>query len=350
MQFAWPWVFLALPLPWIWRALLRPAPHNEPALRVPFYSALRHVDASAENTPARLVGRRLPRLLVWLLLVCAAARPQWLDEPLALPQSGRDILLAVDISGSMEMPDFTIDGKQVTRLDVVRATAREFIGRREGDRLGLILFGSRAYLQTPLTFDRKTVQAMLDDASIGIAGKETAIGDAIGLAIKRLNETQAHHRVLILLTDGQNTAGAVDPIKAAELAAQAGLRVYTIGLGADELRVDMPGPFGSRVVNPSRDLDEKTLQRIAQATGARYFRAKDTDALQAIYDLMDELEPAAGESQTFRLVHELYTWPLAGALLTSALLASATARARRRRRTQSAAENKPSGSAEAVGR
>lgn len=321
MEFAWPWLFLALPLPWLWRALLRPAERSEPALRAPFFGALRNMTAkTSANAPRSRVQHALG-LLIWLLLVCAAARPQWVDDPLTLPQSGRDMLLAVDVSGSMEMPDFSINGKALTRLDVVRTTAREFIARREGDRVGLILFGSQAYLQTPLTFDRKTVQAMLDDASIGIAGKETAIGDAIGLAIKRLTDGQAHHRVLVLLTDGANTAGAMNPLKAAQLAAQAGLRIYAIGMGADELRVDMPGPFGSRIVNPSQDLDEKALQHIAKVTGAQYFRARDTEGLEAIYEALDALEPVTADNQTFRLVRELYVWPLGAALLMSAVMA-----------------------------
>lgn len=324
MVFAWPWLFLALPLPWLWHVLLRPAMRSEPALRAPFFAALHNVTTQGPAIAPRPIRRQALGWLVWVLLVCAAARPQWLDEPLALPQSGRDMLLAVDISGSMEMPDFSIDGEPLTRLDVVRVTAREFIARREGDRVGLILFGSQAYLQTPLTFDRKTVQAMLDDASIGIAGKETAIGDAIGLAIKRLTDTEAHHRVLVLLTDGANTAGAMDPLKAAQLAAQAGLRIYAIGMGADELRIDMPGPFGSRLVNPSQDLDEKALQRITQVTGAKYFRARDTAGLEAIYEALDELEPATADKQTFRLVRELYVWPLGVALLISAVMALLT--------------------------
>lgn len=326
MQFAWPWLFLALPLPWIWWAVLRPAARNEPALRAPFFATLHNMATTISAPAPRRLGRQVFGWTIWLLLVCAAARPQWLDEPLALPQSGRDMLLAVDVSGSMEMPDFSLDGKPQTRLDVVRATAREFIARREGDRVGLILFGSQAYLQTPLTFDCKTVQAMLDDASIGIAGKETAIGDAIGLAVKRLTNSEAHHRVLVLLTDGANTAGAMDPLKAAQLAAQAGLRIYAIGMGADELRIDMPGPFGSRVVNPSQDLDEKALQRIAEITGAKYFRARDTAGLEDIYAALDQLEPATADTQTFRLIRELYVWPLGAALLLSAAMALATLR------------------------
>jgi Ca-activated chloride channel family protein len=320
MEFAWPWIFVVLPLPWLWRRVLAPAPRQEAALRAPFFQRLAHNPGSRSPAGERRHTDWLSRL-AWLLLVCAAARPQWIDTPLALPQTGRDILMALDISGSMEIPDFTVDGQPVTRLDVVRATASQFLSRRVGDRIGLILFGSQAYLQTPLTFDRQTVQAMIDDASIGLAGKETAIGDAIGIAIKRLTDTGAHHRVLILLTDGANTAGEVNPRKAAEVAAQMGLRIYTIGLGAESMRSESLSRFGSRIVNPSRDLDEGLLKQIATTTGGQYFRAKDTEELETIYDQLDALEPAQGDNELFRPVRELYRWPLALALALSVLLA-----------------------------
>ena len=194
----------------------------------------------------------------------------------------------------------------------------EFIQRRVGDRLGLILFGRQAYLQTPLTFDRETVRTLLHEAVIGLAGKETAIGDAIGLAVKRLQDNDINSRVLILLTDGANTAGEVEPIKAAELAAQHGLKIYTIGIGADEMVVS--SFFGKQRVNPSADLDEKTLTAIAEKTGGRYFRARDTQQLEQIYHLLDKLEPLEKEAQTFRPTAALYAWPLGLALLLASLL------------------------------
>ena len=190
--------------------------------------------------------------MIWGILLLAAARPQWIGDPVALPVSGRDLMMAVDISGSMEIPDFTLRGEQANRLMVVKAVASEFIQRRRGDRLGLVLFGARAYVQTPLTFDRDTVQAMLGEAEIGLAGKETAIGDAIGLIIKRLKEQPHDRRVLILLTDGANTAGDISPIQAAKLAEEQDIRIYTIGVGADHMEV--PSLFGSRMVNPSKGL------------------------------------------------------------------------------------------------
>jgi Ca-activated chloride channel family protein len=231
-------------------------------------------------------------------------------------------MLAVDLSGSMEAEDFVINGQAINRLIATKIVAGEFIERRVGDRIGLILFGRNAYVQTPLTFDRKTVRTLLEESAIGLAGKETAIGDAIGLAVKRLrargDEGVLERKILILLTDGANTAGEVEPLKAAELAASAGLTIYTIGIGADEMIVR--SLFGAQRVNPSRDLDEKTLTGIAEATGGRYFRARDIKALNQIYGLIDELEPIARETKQFRPQRSLLHWPLAAALLLAALV------------------------------
>ena len=321
IDFAWPWMFLITPLPlfirWWWPAS---ANTQEAALQVPFYQAL-----STSSTPGN--HTRFARwpfwigLLAWALLVIAAARPQWLGETIELPVSGRDLMMAVDLSGSMEMEDFKIKGRTVNRLQATQWVGSQFIRRRTGDRIGLILFGRQAYLQTPLTFDRDTVRALLREAVIGLAGKETAIGDAIGLAVKRLKDNDINSRVLILLTDGANTAGEVDPIKAAELAAQHGLKIYTIGIGADEMVVS--SFFGNRRINPSAELDEKTLQAIADKTGGRYFRARDIRAFEKIYRTLDQLEPVEKESQTFRPTSALYFWPLGFALLITVLLSLA---------------------------
>jgi Ca-activated chloride channel family protein len=216
----------------------------------------------------------------------------------------------------MTEEDMLIGGQLVDRLTAVKAVAGDFIERRTGDRVGLILFGQQAYLQTPLTFDRETVRTLLFEAAVGLAGRETAIGDAIGLAIKRLDETRAGERVLVLLTDGANTAGSIAPMKAAELAEQAGLRIHTIGVGADPRSA-----FGLTLGrNP---LDEGTLQAIADLTGGRYFRAHDVNELQAIYGMLDELEPVQSDERTYRPVDELFAWPAAGALLLSVLAALA---------------------------
>jgi Ca-activated chloride channel family protein len=218
------------------------------------------------------------------------------------------LLLAVDISGSMDTQDMLLAGKPVNRLAVVKKVAGEFIQRRKGDRVGLVLFGSRAYLQTPLTFDTETTSILLAESEIGLAGRETAIGDAIGLAVKRLREDAASERVLILLTDGANTSGEVQPMQATEFAAREGLKIYTVGVGADEMMVQ--DFFGSRLVNPSADLDEDTLKAIAERTGGAYFRARDAEALARIYEQLDALEPVESDQETIRPVDELFFWPL----------------------------------------
>jgi len=305
------WALAALPLPLaVWYWLPRARPSTTGALRVPFYAALMR-----GHTADRARSRRWPlllALLAWPLLVLAAARPQWVGEPIPLPLAGRDLMLAVDISGSMSEEDMVIGNQVVDRLTAVKAVAGDFIDRREGDRIGLILFGQQAYLQTPLTFDRATARTLLFESAVGLAGRETAIGDAIGLAVKRLRDAPASERVLVLLTDGANTAGTIAPIKAAELARDAGIRIHTIGVGADPRTA-----FGLTLGrNP---LDEGTLQAIAKTTGGRYFRARDVRELQAIYGMLDELEPVQSDQQTYRPIDELFGYPLAAALLLSAL-------------------------------
>ncbi len=326
IEFAWPYLFAALPLPLLVAALVPRAQHaSGPTLRLPFFADLQAVTAPQGTTRTR--WRLLLAGVVWVLLVVAASRPQLVGDPISLPVTGRDLLLAVDISGSMQRQDMMLNGQRVNRLRVVKAVAGQFVERRQGDRLGLILFGERAYLQTPLTFDRDTVKTLLLEAEIGLAGKATAIGDAIGLAVKRLRDQPQENRVLILLTDGANTAGAVDPLQAADLAAREGLRIYTIGLGADELVVE--DFFGLRRVNPSAELDEEALTTIAEKTGGRYFRARDTSGLAEIYTLLDALEPVSTEEDIFRPIHELFPWPLGIALFLSAGLAVPVAGLRR---------------------
>jgi Ca-activated chloride channel family protein len=317
-QLEWPLVLLLLPLPLL-VYLLSPASGQarQAALRVPMIEDFRlGAGLGASVTPRR--WRQWLSLLAWALLVLAASRPQWLGESIAIPVSGRDLMLAVDLSDSMRTGDFVLDGEQVNRLQATKQVASHFIERRRGDRLGLILFGSQAYLQAPLTFDSKTVNRLLQESAIGLAGERTAIGDAIGLAIKRLDLESNNSRVLILMTDGANTAGEVTPLKAAQLAASRGLRIYTIGIGADE-EIERTW-FGLRRVNPSAQLDEKTLGEIARLTGGRYFRARDSEALAKIYQLLDELEPIASDTQNLRPVRALFTWPLATSLLLAGLM------------------------------
>ncbi len=314
LAWQWVWAFAWLPLPLLVRRLLPPVHRPQAAAYVPFAGEWSVLDSGQPDRFSRLQMWLLAA--IWVLLVVAAARPQWVGDAVALPVSGRDLMLAVDISGSMQIRDFELSGKVVDRLTATKTVADAFIARRQGDRVGLILFGSHAYVQTPLTFDRATVRQLLDEAVVGLAGKATAIGDAIGLATKRLQQGKtmaSQEQVLILLTDGVNDAGAVAPLQAAELAAKKGLTIYTIGIGADAMMIQ--SFFGMQKVNPSAQLDEKTLMAIAEKTGGRYFRAHDSQELQKIYHLIDKLEPVKKDVQHYRPHHALFIWPLAAALL-----------------------------------
>lgn len=318
-----PWMLLLLPLPWLARRLLAAVGRrHDAALRVPDLGDFSHAPGAGQIL--RSSTAQWLALTAWLLLVGASADPRWLDEPVGVAASGRDLMLVIDLSESMEVKDFLLNDEPVDRLVALKHVAREFIAQRTGDRIGLVLFGEQAYLNVPLTFDRATVTRMLEETAIGLAGRSTAIGDAIGLAAKRLRDQAAEHKTIILMTDGANTAGQVDPKRAARLAAAAGLRIYTIGIGADEMIVNQL--FGRIRVNPSQDLDEDTLREIAKETGGKYFRARDVNELQQIYAELDRLEPVARDEEHFRPVRTLYPWPLALALALAGWLGLRQAR------------------------
>ena len=315
----WPWAFFLLPLPLLIFWILPKVKRQEAALRVPNLSMWKTSSNAAHiKTEHSWPNLILPTLL-WVALLTALARPHILGETVELPTSGRDLMLAIDLSGSMDIEDMQWQGRPVNRLFTVKKVLNDFISQRQGDRLGLVLFGSQAYLQSPLTFDWQTVQTLMNEAQIGLAGKKTAIGDAIGLTIKRLQSHPEQSRVVILLTDGANTAGEVEPLKAAELAMQSNVKIYTIGLGADFMEVS--SFFGSRKVNPSRDLDEATLQKMADITGGHYFRARDSKELEQIYDMIDQLEPTEKDPEIFRPQINVYFWPLSIALFISFIMA-----------------------------
>ena len=314
IQFLYPWLFYLSPLPLLVWLFIKPKQSQLAAIRTPMFSNWNNLQNNNHSGSKALWLQKLLSFVVWLLLVCAAARPQWIDEPIELPTSGRDLLLSIDISGSMEEEDLKLNGRPTNRLAVVKSIISEFIDKREGDRVGLVLFGEKAYLQTPLTFDLNTVQYMLDETVIGLAGaSRTAIGDGIGLSIKRLRERPAQNRVLILLTDGRNNAGELEPIEAAKLAKHAGIKIYTVGVGADkQMRRSML--FGTTTFNPSAELDEATLKTVAKTTGGQYFRARSSDELAKIYELLDQLEPVEDEPEVYRPVQEIYYWSLLAAL------------------------------------
>jgi Ca-activated chloride channel family protein len=318
LSVVWPWVFALLPLPYLVMKLLPAATRQESALRVPFYAEASHYESRLISTQNRSLIRRLCMILAWIALVAAASRPQWIGDPIALPATGRDLMLAVDISGSMAQEDMKRNNRPITRLDAVKQVVGDFVVRRQGDRLGLILFGTQAYLQTPLTFDRNTVRTLLDETPIAIAGKQTAIGDAIGLTVKRLRKRPDASRVLVLLTDGASNAGEMTPTQATQLAVQENIKIYTVGVGADEMVVS--GFLFDRRINPSQDLDEDTLREIAQLTGGKYYRARNTRELQEIYADLDKLEPIEQESETYRPIKSLFYWPLTIALVLTFLI------------------------------
>ena len=303
-EFSWPWLFVLLPLPWLLR-LFKPV-HSEGNTRLRIPSFAKH-NLGAQVVQQQARGISIFEWLVWLLLVTALANPTWLDEPITLPNEGRDIMLAVDLSGSMTEQDMAYQGQYVDRLTMVKAVLSDFIEQRQGDRLGLILFGDTAFLQTPLTRDLKTVSQMLSEAQIGLVGRATAIGDALGLSVKRFASKDESNRIVVLLTDGQNTAGNLDPEEALLLAREEGIKVYTIGVGSDNPRgfslFNMGGMSGG-------SLDETLLKRIAEQTGGLYFRAKDVAGLQQIYQELDKLEPISADEQTFRPQSALFYFPL----------------------------------------
>jgi len=312
-ELATPWLLCLLPIPWlIWHLVPQMQRSLSVAVKIPFYQAV----AGILNNEKRSLAKQTHNYLffaVWVLLVFALSGPRWVGEPRPLAREGYNIMLALDISGSMEMNDMLFNGRPVTRLSLVKHAAKDFIQERVGDRIGLIVFGSRAYLQTPLTYDRRTVLKRVEDATAGLAGKLTSIGDALGLAIKRLQDVPAGGRVIVLLTDGVNNAGVMAPLKAAEIARTDGIKVYTIGLGSEGDPRLTGGMFQG--LNPQADLDEATLKKVAKMTGGRYFRAMDSASLQTIYQTINQMEKVTSAQESIRPQHDYYPWPLGCALM-----------------------------------
>ena len=246
----------------------------------------------------RSLMQKLLAPVVWIAIVTALARPQWVEEPITKIQSARDLMVAVDLSGSMEAEDFSdAQGNRMTRLEAVKRVLDDFIARRKGDRLGLIFFGNAAFLQVPFTQDYDTVRLLLDEAQVRMAGPQTMLGDAIGLAIKLFEESDVENRVLILLTDGNDTGSKVPPVKAAEIAKQRKITIYTIAIGDPE------------TVGEDK-LDIETLQKMAELTGGSYFHANNRGELAQIYQQLDQLEPEQFESLSYRPKRPLFHWPL----------------------------------------
>ncbi|WP_144213951.1 vWA domain-containing protein [Shewanella donghaensis] len=309
---AWPWLLLLLPLPWLFKSK-KVAKSSGGHLQLPGIADAENVVTASPDKPSRKLY-----WIMWLCLLCSLTRPQWLGEPIELPSEGRDLMLAVDLSGSMQIQDMVVEGKTVDRLTLIKHVIGDFIERRNGDRLGLILFADHAYLQAPLTQDRRSVAKFLADSEIGLVGKQTAIGESIALAVRRFDTVNDSNRVLILLTDGSNNAGNIEPEVAARIAAERNVTIYTVGVGAEVL--ERRSIFGTEKVNPSLDLDETQLQKLADMTNGHYFRARNSEELAQIYQKIDELEPVSRDQLTYRPKNELFYWPLLLALLASLVI------------------------------
>ncbi len=315
LGFDWWWALLLLPLPQLVRMLLTASTNAQLALAVPMLSRQPYQDSSIRLTSSRLGGLCL--WAFWICLILAACRPFWLGEPISRTVSGRDLMLAVDISGSMSESDMTIGSKAASRIDVLKLVVGKFIERRHGDRIGLILFGTNAYTYVPLTFDLDALGDLLADISTGLAGRHTAIGDALGLAVKSMRKQKSRHKVLILVSDGSNTAGFKNPIGAARAAARQGLTIHTIGIGTDAEA--LARIYGAPSIPTGLALNERLLANVAEVSGGQYFRATNLAALEQIYLALDKLEPVDYEYPSHRPRHELYPLPLTAGLLVMLL-------------------------------
>lgn len=308
-QFDYPWLLLLLPLPWLGYRYLPDYREARSAVRVPFFGAMSRAVGQAPSQAGTHgnAWQLLLNLLVWTLILVAAARPVFVEKPIERQQPVRDLMLAIDISQSMETTDFTdASGQKINRLAAVKEVVHGFIDKRKDDRLGLIVFGSGAYPQAPLTLDHASLSLLLDDTGIGMAGPNTAIGDAIGLSLKLLDQAREQEKVLILLTDGNDTSSAITPDHAASMAAAKGVVIHTIGIGdptgEGEAKVNLQG-----------------LQHIAEATGGRFFRAEDRNALDQVYATLDQLTPHQVNTLSHQPKKELFWWPLAAAIAVLAL-------------------------------
>lgn len=316
-QFLYPQMFWFLFLPFlIYWGLSRVDDIYGEAISIPFLSDLKDIKYKAEHSKIVAINHHVAvslklfyLFIIWGLLVAAAARPQHVGEPYHLKSENRDIMLVVDISNSMQQPDFSTRTQRIDRMTAVKHVVSQFIGKRTEDRVGLILFGTLAYLQSPLTFDKRAVQEILLNTDAGMAGNSTSIGDALGIALKNLkDEKQKSNKVIILLTDGENNDGSLSMAQAIDLAEKEGIKIYTIGVGGDISF--MSSLFSLR----GNELDEKSLKALAEKTKGNYFRAKDLASLNEIYKRIDELEPQNDESSVVQEIKELFYIPLLIAL------------------------------------
>ncbi|WP_171170131.1 VWA domain-containing protein [Ruegeria sp. HKCCA0370] len=313
-ELADPWILLALPLPLVITRLVKPRPVFERGFPVPDRIGGMLMAASPQaQARTRTLADLLTLWIIWGLMIFALSGPRQLQPVSALKVSGRDLAIVLDLSGSMVREDFYLDGHQITRLQAVTRVGSEFARRRAGDRVALIVFGSEAYFATPFTFDTEAVARRIQEATIGISGRATNISDGLGLALKRLANSQAASRVVILLSDGVNNAGATNPGGVAELAAEIGVRVHTIALGPKDLQSAEPGERGV--------VDATTLRAIAEISGGEAFRVKTTDDLVDVTQALDRLEATDSAGLTAEVYRSFWTWPAAMAAALALLAA-----------------------------
>lgn len=314
LEFAFPWALLALPLPLLSWWLLPPQRERVSALRIPFFERVVAAAGSEARAGAVILHRRWLQIavavFVWVLLVAGLAKPEWVGEPIVRSEAARDVMLAIDLSGSMDYRDFPgEDGNNVSRFAAVQRVVDRFVAQRDSDRVGLIAFGTKAYLQLPFTRDLDTARSLVALMEVGMAGPQTALGDSIGLAIRSFESSDVDDRILILLTDGNDTASKMTPINAADIAALNGVEIYTIGIGDTEATGE------DRV-------DFNVLAGIAARTGGQFFNAEDETALEQVYRRIDETAAADVRTQSWRPRTSLVHWP-AGAAALLMLLAYA---------------------------
>jgi Ca-activated chloride channel family protein len=327
--FQWPFLFLILPLPLLIRSLL-PAKNDEPRSATPEIH-FPHLDLlqnafDSKAIPDKNKKPHWPWLFycAWALLVLALMRPQIVDQIKSAKTDGRDLMLAVDLSGSMQSFDFVNEGEPLSRLDMAKKVVKDFVKKRAGDRIGLIVFGEHAYLQAPLTLDSKAVTQMLDNTVPGVAGDATAIGDAIGLAVKNLRKRPAQSRAIVLITDGEDNASTLPPLEAARLAKEYGIRIYTVVIGK-EGSVPFPDGEGGLTMVESH-VDTTLTRKIAEITGGEFYRAIDSNSLVQIYDQIDSLQKSESEHPPILIRKPLYEYPIGLALGLFGLLAIAAYR------------------------
>ena len=307
--FSYPWLLLLVFLPIVLRYVLPAFRESKPSLAVPWFDRmaglLKQKPSSGSSVNSIKKYEVILLWTLWVLLVIAIARPQFLEPPLTKTLPTRDLLLLVDLSGSMEAEDFTNNnGETVDRLTATKEVLGEFLSRREGDRVGLVVFGNAAFVQVPFTQDLEVTRLLLQETAVRMAGPKTAFGDAIGLAITMFEQSEVEDRVIIALTDGNDTGSRIPPVEAAKIARDNGIKIFVVGVGNPE------------TVGEEK-LDEQTLKTVASQTDGQYFFAADTGQLQSIYTELDKLSTREIETATYRPSIDLFHWPLAAFILLS---------------------------------